>query len=240
MRLNNYISSTGLCSRREADKLIEQGRVTVNGKKAQVGQTVEEGAMVKVNNKLIKPKNNNVYIALNKPVGITCTTERHVKGNIIDYVNYPERIFPIGRLDKPSEGLILLTNDGSIVNKILRAENKHEKEYKVTVNKNITQEFINKMSNGVRIFNPVTNKYVTTNKCLVTKVNNRLVVGVVFCTFKIVLTQGLNRQIRRMCEVFGYSVEKLQRVRIMNLTLKGIPYGKWRVLSKSEVSELIK
>ena len=225
MRLNNYISSTGLCSRREADKLIEQGRVTVNGKKAQVGQTVEEGAMVKVNNKLIKPKNNNVYIALNKPVGITCTTERHVKGNIIDYVNYPERIFPIGRLDKPSEGLIL-------VNKILRAENKHEKEYKVTVNKNITQEFINKMSNGVRIFNPVTNKYVTTNKCLVTKVNNR--------TFKIVLTQGLNRQIRRMCEVFGYSVEKLQRVRIMNLTLKGIPYGKWRVLSKSEVSELIK
>ena len=225
MRLNNYISSTGLCSRREADKLIEQGRVTVNGKKAQVGQTVEEGAMVKVNNKLIKPKNNNVYIALNKPVGITCTTERHVKGNIIDYVNYPERIFPIGRLDKPSEGLILL-------NKILRAENKHEKEYKVTVNKNITQEFINKMSNGVRIFNPVTNKYVTTNKCLVTKVNNR--------TFKIVLTQGLNRQIRRMCEVFGYSVEKLQRVRIMNLTLKGIPYGKWRVLSKSEVSELIK
>ena len=218
MRLNNYISSTGLCSRREADKLIEQGRVTVNGKKAQVGQTVEEGAMVKVNNKLIKPKNNNVYIALNKPVGITCTTERHVKGNIIDYVNYPERIFPIGRLDKPSEGLILLTNDGSIVNKIL--------------NKNITQEFINKMSNGVRIFNPVTNKYVTTNKCLVTKVNNR--------TFKIVLTQGLNRQIRRMCEVFGYSVEKLQRVRIMNLTLKGIPYGKWRVLSKSEVSELIK
>ena len=209
MRLNNYISSTGLCSRREADKLIEQGRVTVNGKKAQVGQTVEEGAMVKVNNKLIKPKNNNVYIALNKPVGITCTTERHVKGNIIDYVNYPERIFPIGRLDKPSEGLILLTNDGIIVNKILRAENKHEKEYKVTVNKNITQEFINKMSNGVRIF-------------------------------KIVLTQGLNRQIRRMCEVFGYSVEKLQRVRIMNLTLKGIPYGKWRVLSKSEVSELIK
>ena len=232
MRLNNYISSTGLCSRREADKLIEQGRVTVNGKKAQVGQTVEEGAMVKVNNKLIKPKNNNVYIALNKPVGITCTTERHVKGNIIDYVNYPERIFPIGRLDKPSEGLILLTNDGSIVNKILRAENKHEKEYKVTVNKNITPEFINGMSNGVRIFNPVTNKYVTTKKCVVTKVNNR--------TFKIVLTHGLNRQIRRMCEVFGYSVEKLQRVRIMNLTLKNIPYGKWRVLSKNEVADLIK
>ena len=232
MRLNNYISSTGLCSRREADKLIEQGRVTVNGKKAQVGQTVEEGAMVKVNNKLIKPKNNNVYIALNKPVGITCTTERHVKGNIIDYVNYPERIFPIGRLDKPSEGLILLTNDGSIVNKILRAENKHEKEYKVTVNKNITPEFINCMSNGVRIFNPVTNKYVTTKKCVVTKVNNR--------TFNIVLTQGLNRQIRRMCEVFGYSVEKLQRVRIMNLTLKNIPYGKWRVLSKNEVADLIK
>lgn len=232
MRLNNYISSTGLCSRREADKLIEQGKVTINGKVAKVGQGVEEGDSVKVNNKLIKQKKNNVYIALNKPVGITCTTERHIKGNIIDYVNYPERIFPIGRLDKPSEGLILLTNDGSIVNKILREENKHDKEYVVTLDKNITDEFINKMSNGVRIFNPVTKKYVTTKKCKVTKVNNR--------TFRIVLTQGLNRQIRRMCEVFDYSVQKLQRVRIMDLTLKGLPTGKWRRLSEKEVKDLIK
>ncbi len=232
MRLNNYISSTGICSRREADKLIQQGRVTINGKKAVIGQEVNDGDMVKVNNKLIKPKSNKVYIALNKPVGITCTTERHVKGNIIDYVNYPERIFPIGRLDKPSEGLIFLTNDGSIVNKILREENKHEKEYVVTVDKDITQEFITKMGNGVRIFNPVTNKYVTTKKCLITKVNNK--------TFKIVLTQGLNRQIRRMCEVFGYSVKKLQRVRIMNISLKGLPAGKWRRLSEQEVKGLIK
>ncbi|MGL6107463.1 23S rRNA pseudouridine(2604) synthase RluF [Romboutsia sp.] len=232
MRLNNYISSTGLCSRREADKLVEQGKVTINGKVAKIGQSVEEGDSVKVNNKLIKQKKNDVYIALNKPVGITCTTERHIKGNIIDYVNYPERIFPIGRLDKPSEGLILLTNDGNIVNKILREENKHEKEYAVTVDKNISDDFINKMSNGVRIFNPVTNKYVTTKKCKITKVNAR--------TFRIVLTQGLNRQIRRMCEVFGYSVQKLQRVRIMDLTLKGLPTGKWRQLSEKEVKGLIK
>ena len=232
MRLNNYISSTGLCSRREADKLIEQGKVLINGKVAKIGQTVQEGDSVKVNNKLIKPKKNDVYIALNKPIGITCTTERHIKGNIIDYVNYPERIFPIGRLDKPSEGLILLTNDGSIVNKILREENKHEKEYVVTVDKNITEDFINKMSRGVRIFNPVTNKYVTTKKCIVTKVNSR--------TFRIILTQGLNRQIRRMCEVFGYNVQKLQRVRIMNLTLKGLPTGKWRRLSTEEVKGLLK
>ena len=231
MRLNNYISSSGMCSRREADKLIEQGRVTINGKKALVGQPVNEGDSVKVNNKLIKPKNNNVYIALNKPVGITCTTERHIEGNIIDFVNYPERIFPIGRLDKPSEGLILLTNDGSIVNKILREENKHDKEYVVTVNKNITDEFITKMSKGVRIFNPVTKKYVTTKKCRVEKVNAR--------SFKIVLTQGLNRQIRRMCEVFGYEVEKLKRVRIMNLTLNNLPTGKWRKLTNEEVKKLI-
>lgn len=231
MRLNNYISSSGICSRREADKLVEQGRVTINGKKALVGQSVNEGDFVKVNNKLVKPKINNVYIALNKPVGITCTTERHIKGNIIDFVKYPERIFPIGRLDKPSEGLILLTSDGSIVNKILRKENNHDKEYVVTVNKAITDDFINKMSKGVRIFNPVTNKYVTTNKCKVEKINSY--------SFKIVLTQGLNRQIRRMCEVFGYEVQKLKRVRIMNLTLKDLPTGKWRQLTQAEVNNLI-
>ena len=230
MRLNNYISSTGICSRREADKLIEQ-KVLINGKVAQIGQPVNEGDVVKVNGKIIKPKKTNVYIALNKPVGITCTTERHVKGNIIDYINYPERIFPVGRLDKPSEGLIILTSDGSIVNKILRSENNHEKEYVVTVNKDITSDFISKMSNGVKIFNPVTNKNVITKKCKVTKVNNR--------TFKIVLTQGYNRQIRRMCEVFNYEVKKLQRVRIMNLTLKGIAPGKWRKLTEKEVKGLI-
>jgi len=232
MRLNNYISSTGICSRREADKLIQQNKVLINGKKAQVGQTVEPGDVVKVNGKKLVQKKNDVYIALNKPVGITCTTERHIKGNIIDYINYPERIFPVGRLDKPSEGLIILTNDGTIVNQILRSENNHEKEYVVTVNKNITEEFIENMSNGVRIFNPVTNKHVVTNKCKVTKVNNR--------TFKIILSQGLNRQIRRMCEAFRYEVIKLQRVRIMDLTLKGIAPGKWRKLTPKEVEGLLK
>ena len=232
MRLNNYISSTGICSRREADKLIQQNKVLINGKIAQVGQTVEPEDVVKVNGKKIVKKKNDVYIALNKPVGITCTTERHIKGNIIDYINYPERIFPVGRLDKPSEGLIILTNDGTIVNQILRSENNHEKEYVVTVNKNITDEFIENMSNGVRIFNPVTNKHVVTNKCKVTKVNSR--------TFKIVLSQGLNRQIRRMCEAFRYEVIKLQRVRIMNLTLKGLAPGKWRKLTPTEVEGLLK
>ena len=232
MRLNNYISSTGICSRREADKLIQQNKVLINGKIAQVGQTVEPGDVVKVNGKKLVQKKNDVYIALNKPVGITCTTERHIKGNIIDYINYPERIFPVGRLDKPSEGLIILTNDGTIVNQILRSENNHEKEYVVTVNKNITEEFIENMSNGVRIFNPVTNKHVVTNKCKVTKVNNR--------TFKIILSQGLNRQIRRMCEAFRYEVIKLQRVRIMDLTLKGIAPGKWRKLTPKEVEGLLK
>ncbi|MGL5331205.1 MAG: 23S rRNA pseudouridine(2604) synthase RluF [Peptostreptococcaceae bacterium] len=232
MRLNNYISSTGICSRREADKLIQQKKVLINGKIAQIGQPVEPGDIVKVNGRKIVPKKENVYIALNKPVGIICTTERHIKDNIIDYINYPERIFPVGRLDKPSEGLIILTSDGSIVNKILRSENNHEKEYVVTVNKNITDKFIEDMQNGVRIFNPVNNKYVVTKKCKVTKVNNR--------TFKIILSQGLNRQIRRMCDAFGYDVLKLQRVRIMNLTLKGIAPGKWRKLTLKEVEGLLK
>lgn len=232
MRLNNYISSTGMCSRREADKLIQQRKVLINGKIAQIGQSVEPNDVVKVNGRKITPKKQHVYIALNKPVGITCTTERHIKDNIIDYINYPERIFPVGRLDKPSEGLIILTSDGTIVNKILRSENNHEKEYVVTVDKNITDKFISDMQNGVRIFNPVNNKYVITNKCKVTKVNNK--------TFKIILSQGLNRQIRRMCEVFGYNVTKLQRIRIMNLTVKGIAPGKWRKLTDKEVQSLIK
>ncbi|MCR8744139.1 23S rRNA pseudouridine(2604) synthase RluF [Romboutsia lituseburensis] len=232
MRLNNYISSTGMCSRREADKLIQQRKVLINGKIAQIGQAVEPNDVVKVNGRKITPKKQHVYIALNKPVGITCTTERHIKDNIIDYINYPERIFPVGRLDKPSEGLIILTSDGTIVNKILRSENNHEKEYVVTVDRNITDKFITDMQNGVRIFNPVNNKYVITNKCKVTKVNNK--------TFKIILSQGLNRQIRRMCEVFGYNVTKLQRIRIMNLTVKGIAPGKWRKLTDKEIQSLIK
>lgn len=232
MRLNNYISSTGMCSRREADKLIQQRKVLINGKIAQIGQAVEPNDVVKVNGRKITPKKQHVYIALNKPVGITCTTERHIKDNIIDYINYPERIFPVGRLDKPSEGLIILTSDGTIVNKILRSENNHEKEYVVTVDRNITDKFITDMQNGVRIFNPVNNKYVITNKCKLTKVNNK--------TFKIILSQGLNRQIRRMCEVFGYNVTKLQRIRIMNLTVKGIAPGKWRKLTDKEIQSLIK
>lgn len=230
MRLNNFISSTGLCSRRQADELIIQKKVKVNGEIASLGYIVESGDQVEVNGKILKKKKNDIYIALNKPVGITCTTERHIKGNIIDFVNHPERIFPIGRLDKASEGLILLTNDGSIVNEILREENHHEKEYMVTVNKKITPEFIKGMSKGVKIFNPVKKEHTITKHCKVLKVNDR--------TFKIILSQGLNRQIRRMCASFGYRVVRLQRIRIMNITLKGLPVGKWRNLTKEEVKIL--
>lgn len=227
MRLNNFISSTGICSRREADELIKQNKVKVNGEIAPLGYIVEPKDKVEVNGKLLERKKNDVYIALNKPVGITCTTERHIKGNIIDFINYPERIFPIGRLDKPSEGLILLTNDGSIVNEILREENNHEKDYIVTVNKPITPSFINGMSKGVKIYNPVKKQYTVTNKCKVIKINPT--------TFKITLSQGLNRQIRRMCSRFGYNVIKLKRVRVSNITLKGLPVGKWRYLTDEEV-----
>lgn len=219
MRLNKYISSTGLCSRREADKLIEQGEVKVNGKITGLGAKVEEDDIVEVNGKLIKKKANDVYIVLNKPRGIISTTERHIKGNIIDYIDYPERIFPIGRLDKDSEGLILLTNDGSIVNKILREENNHDKDYIVTVDKNIDGDFIKNMSNGVKIFNPVKKSYTITKKCNVVQINKR--------TFKITLSQGLNRQIRRMCSKCGYNVVKLNRTRIINIRLKDLPYWEY-------------
>ncbi|WP_425445904.1 23S rRNA pseudouridine(2604) synthase RluF [Dethiothermospora halolimnae] len=228
IRLNKYIRQTGLCSRREADTLIEQGRVTVNGVKPEVGTKVTDGDEVKVDGKPIKSKEKPVYIALNKPIGITCTTEHKVKGNIVDFVNYPKRIFPIGRLDKPSEGLIFLTNDGDIVNKILRAGNNHEKEYIVTVDKTITQEFIEKMGSGVPILDTVT------KKCEVKKEGKR--------TFRIILTQGLNRQIRRMCQYLGYNVTKLKRVRIMNVRLGNLPIGKWRYLTDHElktINELI-
>ncbi|WP_102399363.1 pseudouridine synthase [Haloimpatiens massiliensis] len=230
MRLNNFISSTGLCSRREADKLIKNKKVKVNGEIATIGQAVDEEDKVEVSGKILKSKKKHVYIALNKPVGITCTTERHIRGNIIDFVNHPERIFPIGRLDKDSQGLILLTSDGSIVNEILREQNNHEKDYIVTVDKVINSSFINGMRNGVKIYNPVKKQYTVTNKCKVVKLKDR--------TFKITLSQGLNRQIRRMCEYFGYKVIDLKRVRITNITLKGLPVGKWRNLTREEVKKL--
>ncbi|WP_346930446.1 23S rRNA pseudouridine(2604) synthase RluF [Clostridium sp.] len=225
LRLNKYISESGICSRREADKFIESGNVYINGVLATLGTRVSPTDTVVVGGKTIKPKSNKVYIALNKPVGITCTSETHVKGNIIDFVNYHERIFPIGRLDKPSEGLIFLTNDGDMVNKILRAGNNHEKEYVVSVDKPITKEFINAMENGIPILDTVT------KKCKVRKIGK--------CTFNIILTQGLNRQIRRMCEYLGFKVTSLKRIRIMNVSLSNLPTGKWRYLSSEEMSTII-
>lgn len=227
--LNKYISETGFCSRREADKYIEQLRVTINGVEALKGNRVREGDVVLVDGEPIKKNKATVYLALNKPKGITCTTDLKDKTNIIDYVNFKSRIFPIGRLDKRSEGLIFLTNDGDIVNKILRAGNRHEKEYIVSVDKPITPDFIQKMRNGVRILGTVT------QKCFVKQEGTD--------RFRIILTQGLNRQIRRMCEVLGYNVESLKRIRIMNITLAGLPSGKWRYFTAAEVeiiSEMLK
>lgn len=219
--LNKYISETGFCSRREADKYIEQLRVTINGVEATKGNRVKENDVVLVDGEPIKKKQTAVYLALYKPKGVTCTTDLKDKTNIIDYVNFKTRIFPIGRLDKRSEGLIFLTNDGDIVNKILRAGNQHEKEYIVSVDKPITLDFINKMRNGVRIFSTIT------QKCFVKQEGpNR---------FKIILMQGLNRQIRRMCEALGYNVESLKRTRIMNITLSGLPPGKWRYFTPAEI-----
>jgi 23S rRNA pseudouridine2604 synthase len=224
VRLNKAISDTGFCSRREADKLIEQGRVTINDVPGVLGSKVYEQDVVKVDGQPIKKETEPVYIAFNKPKGITCTTEQHIKGNIIDYINHPARIFPIGRLDKDSEGLIFLTNDGNIVNKILRAGNNHEKEYIVTVNKNITDDFILKMGSGVPILDTIT------NPCKIKQIDNH--------TFKIILTQGLNRQIRRMCEYFNYEVTRLKRIRIMHIGLEGLAIGKWRNLTPEELKEV--
>ncbi|MEF9935047.1 MAG: 23S rRNA pseudouridine(2604) synthase RluF [Clostridium sp.] len=226
LRLNKYISETGFCSRREADKLIESGNVTINDNIATLGDRVKENDIVKVNGQNLAVTSNKVYIALNKPVGITCTTEKHIKGNIVAFINHSERIFPIGRLDKDSQGLILLTNDGDIVNKILRSENNHDKEYIVTVDKKITNEFIYKMGNGVLI------EGKPTKKCFVEKVNDR--------TFRIILTEGRNRQIRKMCAAFGYIVRKLNRIRIMNINLSDMPIGKWRDLTKKEKEVLFR
>lgn len=225
VRINKYLSEAGFCSRRAADKLIEEGRVTINGEVPEIGTKVKNSDSVEVDGKPIKPqKDDFVYIALNKPIGIVCTTDtRREKDNIIDFINYPKRIFPIGRLDKPSEGLILLTNDGDIVNKILRAKNNHEKEYVVTVNLPITPRFIEEMSKGVPILDTVT------KPCVVEFVNKH--------TFRITLTQGLNRQIRRMCEHLGYEVTKLKRIRIMNIELD-TKLGEWRYLTKGEMKTL--
>lgn len=227
-RLNKFISESGLCSRREADRFIEKGNVFINGKRAKIGDQVFAGDKVMVNGHNIEPKeeSNFILLAFNKPVGITSTTESNVKDNIVDYVNHSERIFPIGRLDKDSSGLIFLTNNGDIVNKILRAGNKHEKEYLVTVNKPITEDFIFEMSNGVPILG------VNTRKCKVRQVSTFV--------FNIILIQGLNRQIRRMCEHFGYEVTKLERTRIMNINLKGIPTGEFRELDEDEMSSIMK
>jgi len=225
-RINKYLSEVGFCSRRAADKLIEEGRVTINGKVPEMGTKLMPGDEVRVNGKLIgPPKEDHVYIAFNKPVGIVCTTDTKAeKDNIIDYIKHPKRIFPIGRLDKPSEGLILLTSDGDIVNKILRSKNNHEKEYIVTVDRMITSDFIQKMGNGIPILGTVT------NKCKVTAIDKY--------KFRIILTQGLNRQIRRMCEYLGYNVTKLKRIRIMNIPLD-LPVGKWRDLSPKELQEVM-
>lgn len=227
-RLNKFISDSGFCSRREADRLVEQNRVTINDKVPELGTKVCPGDVVKVDGKPIhavsEDKEDRIYIAYHKPVGITCTTESRVKENIIDAVGHPERIFPIGRLDKPSEGLIFLTSDGDIVNKILRAENAHDKEYVVTVDKPISSAFIQKMSNGVPILDTVT------KPCVVTK-ESRFV-------FKIILTQGLNRQIRRMAEYLGYKVTKLVRTRIMNVSLDGLGPNQWRDLTEKEMAEI--
>ncbi len=227
-RLNKYISDTGLCSRREADKLIEQNRVTINDKLPELGTKVSPSDVVKVDGKAIKAvandKSDRVYIVYNKPIGITCTTERHVRGNIVDAIGHKQRIFPVGRLDKPSEGLIILTSDGDIVNKILRAENAHDKEYEVTVNQPISERFLKKMASGVPILGTVT------KPCVVTPCGK--------FKFRIILTQGLNRQIRRMCEFLGYEVTKLKRTRIMHLELDNLKPGKWRNLSAKELDRL--
>jgi 23S rRNA pseudouridine2604 synthase len=223
-RLNKFISETGFCSRREADKYIENGKVTINGFKAEVGIQVCEGDIVEVNGRPLNKKPKAVYIAYNKPVGITCTTEKKIQSNLIRAINYPERIFPIGRLDRPSEGLIFLTNEGDIVNKILRAGNNHEKEYVVKVDKPINKQFIDKMSNGIPILGTVT------KKCQVKQISTD--------TFSMILTQGLNRQIRRMCEYLDYEVLTLKRTRIMNVTLTGIASGKWRHLTEQEMAEI--
>ena len=226
IRLNKYIASSGLCSRREADTLIESGKVTINGEVAVQGSKVMDGDVVLVNGMKVTPDDDMIYIAFNKPLGVTCTTDKRDPSNIIDYIGFYERIFPVGRLDKNSSGLILLTNDGSIVNKLLRAENGHEKEYLVTVNRPYDKNFIRSMESGVPVLGQLT------LPCKLKPAGDK--------TFKIILHQGLNRQIRRMCEYLGYKVTRLKRIRFMNITLGDLETGKWRYLTSSEKKELLK
>ena len=226
IRLNKYIASSGLCSRREADTLIESGKVTINGEVAAQGSKVMDGDIVLVNGMKVTPDDDMVYIAFNKPLGVTCTTDKRDPSNIIDYIGFDERIFPVGRLDKNSSGLILLTNDGSIVNKLLRAENGHEKEYLVTVNRPYDKNFIRSMESGVPVLGQLT------LPCKLKPAGDK--------TFKIILHQGLNRQIRRMCEYLGYKVTRLKRIRFMNITLGDLETGKWRYLTAGEKKELLK
>jgi 23S rRNA pseudouridine2604 synthase len=225
VRLNKYISETGVCSRREADKWIEVGRVTLNGEPASLGTQVAEGDDVRIDGVSIGSKKKAVYIALNKPVGIICTTETNIEDNIIDHVGYPERIFPVGRLDRDSEGLILLTNNGDIVNEILRSENNHEKEYLVTVDRPVTDLSLRMLADGVKIMGELT------KPSKIARVNPQ--------SFRIILTQGLNRQIRRMCSALGYKAQRLQRVRIMNIHLGNLPPGQWRHLTPAELEGLL-
>lgn len=226
IRLNKYIASSGLCSRREADTLIESGKVTINGETAVQGSKVMDGDIVLVNGRKVIPDDDMVYIAFNKPLGVTCTTDKRDPSNIIDYIGFDERIFPVGRLDKNSSGLILLTNDGSIVNKLLRAENSHEKEYLVTVNRPYDKNFLRSMESGVPVLGQLT------LPCKLKPAGDK--------SFKIILHQGLNRQIRRMCEYLGYKVTRLKRIRFMNIELGGLETGKWRYLTSSEKKELLK
>jgi 23S rRNA pseudouridine2604 synthase len=225
VRLNKYISETGICSRREADKWIDAGRVTCNGQRAALGTRVQGGDEIRVDGELIGAKKQQIYIALNKPIGITCTTESHIDNNIIDLIGHAERIFPIGRLDKDSEGLILLTNNGDIVNEILRSENNHEKEYIVTVDRPITDLSLNMMASGVKIMGQLT------KPCRVSRIDRE--------SFRMILTQGLNRQIRRMCSALGYKAQRLKRVRIMNIHLGSLASGQWRHLTERELAGLL-
>lgn len=224
VRLNKYLSEAGVCSRREADRLIEAGKVTVDGQTAVMGTKVDGSQIIRVDNKVIKHEEKMVLLAFNKPVGIVCTTQKKEKDNIVDFIQYPQRIYPVGRLDKDSQGLILMTNNGDIVNKMMRAHNQHEKEYIVEVDKPITEAFLKGMANGVPILDTVT------RKCKITRTGKK--------TFCIIITQGLNRQIRRMCEYFGYQVTKLERIRIMNIKLGNLAQGTYRNVTTEELSQL--
>lgn len=232
VRLNKYLSSSGYCSRREADRYIEEGSVYVDGQVAEMGTKVIVGQEISVHDEVISQKEGFVYLILHKPVGIISTTDIEIKDNMVTYMNYPQRIFPVGRLDRESSGLIILTNDGDVVNKILRSKNEHEKEYRVKVDQPINKEFMDGLRKGVRIYNPVTNSYQMTKPCKVIQKSGTI--------FHIILSEGLNRQIRRMCNVFDYKIYELKRIRIMNITIEELEVGEWRYLSQEEISSLNK